>query len=91
MEVVATSLKEPVKRARPGMAAEKAASAVVPVKKKAALRKPKPEKPSLPAPDVLAAMISTAAYFLAADRGFVPGYEVDDWLQAEKQILALYT
>lgn len=32
-------------------------------------------------------MIREAAYYLAAKRGFAPGHEMEDWLQAEKQIL----
>lgn len=31
-------------------------------------------------------MIEEAAYFLAEKRGFSPGYELQDWLQAEAQI-----
>jgi hypothetical protein len=30
------------------------------------------------------AEIAKAAYFLAQQRGFVPGHELDDWLAAEK-------
>ena len=31
-------------------------------------------------------MIREAAYFLAQHRGFLPGLELEDWLQAEKDI-----
>jgi hypothetical protein len=31
-------------------------------------------------------MISEAAYYLAEQRGFGPGYELGDWLQAESQV-----
>lgn len=31
-------------------------------------------------------MIAEAAYFIAQCRGFAPGHEVDDWLQAEREI-----
>lgn len=31
-------------------------------------------------------LIAAAAYFLAERRGFAPGSELDDWLQAEAQI-----
>jgi hypothetical protein len=31
-------------------------------------------------------MIEEAAYFLAEKRGFAPGYELQDWLQAEEQL-----
>ncbi len=30
--------------------------------------------------------IADAAYYRAKDRGFEPGYELDDWLAAERQI-----
>jgi len=33
-------------------------------------------------------MIATAAYFLAEHRGFAPGAELEDWLQAESQTMA---
>lgn len=33
-------------------------------------------------------MISEAAYLLAKERGFTPGGELDDWLQAEARINA---
>jgi Protein of unknown function (DUF2934) len=33
--------------------------------------------------------IAEAAYRRAQDRGFTPGYELDDWLAAEKEIDAL--
>jgi len=31
--------------------------------------------------------IEEAAYFLAEKRGFTPGYELQDWLQAEALIM----
>ena len=31
-------------------------------------------------------MISDSAYCLAEDRGFEPGLEMTDWLEAEKQV-----
>jgi hypothetical protein len=31
-------------------------------------------------------MVSEAAYFLSQKRGFIAGYELNDWLQAERQI-----
>lgn len=37
----------------------------------------------------LAEMTAVAAYYLAAERRFVPGHELDDWLAAERQIRAL--
>lgn len=35
-------------------------------------------------------MIAMAAYYLAERRGFEAGREMDDWLEAEAQIDALY-
>jgi hypothetical protein len=32
--------------------------------------------------------IAHCAYLRAAERGFVPGYELDDWLAAERQLQA---
>jgi hypothetical protein len=37
-------------------------------------------------PHTLHLMIQTAAYFLAQDRGFLPGHELNDWLAAEELI-----
>lgn len=31
-------------------------------------------------------MIAVAAYYLAERRAFEPGHDLDDWLEAEKQI-----
>ena len=30
--------------------------------------------------------VATAAYYLAEKRGFTPGNEIDDWLEAEREI-----
>jgi hypothetical protein len=56
--------------------------------------KPNPSVQALPpvtAPDEHphTAMVAEAAYYLAEKRGFAPGRELDDWLQAEDQIEAL--
>ena len=37
-------------------------------------------------PDLRHRMISEAAYHLYAQRGYIDGYHLDDWLQAEAQI-----
>lgn len=37
--------------------------------------------------DMQRQMIEIAAYHLAEKRGFSPGYELDDWLKAEAEIL----
>jgi Protein of unknown function (DUF2934) len=36
------------------------------------------------------ARIAEAAYFRAQQRGFTPGYELEDWLAAEKEVAALF-
>ena len=41
------------------------------------------------ADDERIAMIAENAYYRAQGRGFVPGYEVEDWLAAEREIDAL--
>jgi hypothetical protein len=33
-------------------------------------------------------MVATAAYYLAAARNFMPGHELDDWLEAERNVRA---
>ena len=40
------------------------------------------------APEERQQLIAQAAYFIAERRGFVPGNELDDWLQAEAEIEA---
>ena len=35
------------------------------------------------------AMIAEAAYYCAQRRGFAPGHELEDWLQAEAEICSL--
>jgi hypothetical protein len=35
------------------------------------------------------AMIAERAYFKAEQRGFAPGYELEDWLAAEREVTAL--
>ena len=37
-------------------------------------------------PELRHEMIATAAYFIAEQRGFVPGHEVEDWHRAEAAI-----
>ncbi|HEY5807051.1 MAG TPA: DUF2934 domain-containing protein [Povalibacter sp.] len=43
-----------------------------------------------PSPDELTGMIATTAYFIAAERNFLPGHELDDWLEAERQVRDQY-
>jgi hypothetical protein len=37
-------------------------------------------------PQQRAALIARAAYFRAMNRGFDPGYELEDWLSAEAEV-----
>jgi hypothetical protein len=39
-----------------------------------------------PAPEDVRRRIEMAAYFKAKARGFEPGYELEDWLQAEREV-----
>jgi Protein of unknown function (DUF2934) len=43
-----------------------------------------------PSPDELMGMIATTAYFIAAERNFTPGQELDDWLEAERRVRRQY-
>ena len=40
------------------------------------------------APEDVGSMIATAAYYLAAARNFMPGHELEDWLEAERVVHA---
>ncbi|HWK74766.1 MAG TPA: DUF2934 domain-containing protein [Povalibacter sp.] len=44
-----------------------------------------------PDPAELQGRIATAAYFLAAERNFEPGRELEDWLEAERRVRGPYT
>ena len=37
-------------------------------------------------PEIIREMINERAYFKAMKRGFTPGHDWDDWLEAEKEI-----
>lgn len=39
-------------------------------------------------PSDIEAKIAELAYFKAEQRGFVPGHEMEDWYEAEREILA---
>lgn len=94
MDVTPTTT--PAKRSRTKVVAKEPAAAK-PARKTLTTRK-KPteavaapvETPPAQSPD-LHDMIATAAFFLAAERSFAPGHELDDWLEAERRIKALYT
>jgi len=38
-------------------------------------------------PDELRKLISEAAYYRAKRRGFAPGHELEDWVQAEAEVI----
>lgn len=35
------------------------------------------------------AMVAEAAYYKAEQRGFAPGFEMDDWLEAERELTSV--
>lgn len=87
-------------KASTAAAAPAKADAVKPAKKPAAKAAAKPatkaakavkvmEKPSAPSQEERQRWIATAAYHRAEKRGFAPGYEVQDWFEAEQEINAL--
>jgi hypothetical protein len=39
-----------------------------------------------PGTEDLTGLIATTAYFIAAERNFASGHELDDWLEAERRI-----
>ena len=43
---------------------------------------------AIPSEAELMEMISEAAYYRAEKRGFSPGLEADDWIQAEAEVMA---
>lgn len=45
-----------------------------------------PTKPAAIAPQERQRLVATVAYFIAERRGFAPGNELDDWLQAEAEV-----
>ena len=47
----------------------------------------RPERPGLPSAAALYEMIAEAAYFRAQKRGFLPGLEAQDWLDAEAEVM----
>lgn len=49
-------------------------------------RLPKEPPAERPAPEDIRRRIEVAAYFRAKSRGFAPGYELEDWLQAEAEV-----
>lgn len=86
-------------RAKPKIVVKSSAApaAAVPAKKPRVPRKTLTTKAAATETPVVAAavepseldgMIATAAYYLAAARNFMPGHELDDWLEAERSVRA---
>ena len=49
---------------------------------------PMPEQSCMPInPPDIDAMIAERAYYKAEQRGFAPGHELDDWLEAEWEVI----
>jgi hypothetical protein len=38
-------------------------------------------------PEEIRRLIEEAAYYRAAERGFTPGHELEDWIQAESEVM----
>ncbi len=65
----------------------KAVKAVRPKAAPSAVNKPAKTGAAAP-PEVTAEAIAARAYALFLERGGVPGYELEDWLQAERELAA---
>jgi Protein of unknown function (DUF2934) len=50
-------------------------------------RTPKTVSHPTPSPEEVRKLISEAAYYRAKRRGFAPGHELEDWVQAEAEVL----
>lgn len=87
----ASAAKAPAKVASKAPAASKAAAPkpAAAAKKKAPAAVKLIEKPAAPSFEERQRWVATAAYHRAEKRGFAPGYEVQDWLDAEVEISEL--
>jgi hypothetical protein len=56
-------------------------------KQSAAKPKAAPKAVKTPSPEELRKLISEAAYYRAKRRGFAPGHELEDWVQAEAEVI----
>jgi Protein of unknown function (DUF2934) len=52
-----------------------------------AANEPLPERPVLPSAAELYELIAEAAYYRAQKRGFTPGLEAQDWVDAEAEVM----
>ncbi|MGE0114546.1 MAG: DUF2934 domain-containing protein [Steroidobacteraceae bacterium] len=66
-------------------AAAKSEATTMPRKRKPTVRKTATSEPAIIDSDMMH-MIATAAYFMAEQRNFAPGHELQDWLAAEHMI-----
>ncbi len=82
---ISASTAQPRRARSPSPVAKEAKPAA---SKAAAPRKSRKPGVVPPTPEEMRGRISMAAYHLAAGRGFAPGHEMEDWLAAEKQVLA---
>lgn len=83
---VATTKKSAVKKDSAGKSAKKTVTKKKVTKKKAAAKATSPVGVTM---EERWRMIATAAYYKAEQRGFAPGDEFKDWLDAEAEIDAL--
>lgn len=60
------------------------------LKKAVAETESPPANVGQPSAEELTAMIAQAAYFIASQRGFAPGNELEDWFNAERQIMSRF-
>ena len=52
-----------------------------------AANEPQAARPAMPSAAELYEMIAEAAYYRAQKRGFIPGLEAQDWLDAEAEVM----
>ena len=79
------------KRPRPKIVVKKSTSKAArktPATREASTKTRAIEAEIVAAPVDMHRMIETAAFYLAAERGFAPGRELEDWLEAERRIKA---
>ncbi len=85
-----TTFGSPAERAAPAKPAPKKASskpaAPMPQKTPTSPNFNRNARPDIP-PDELRRLISEAAYYRAKQRGFAPGHELEDWVQAEAEVM----
>jgi hypothetical protein len=81
---------------RPRKKSVSAGSALKPKRKTLTVSRKKPAALSPAAviaetkvPEDFNGVIARTAFYLAAERGFAPGHELDDWLEAERRVRAL--